>query len=110
MNYVKLNEILQNQIFNNSNFNNFLQFNGLNNQLISNLNKNIQNKKTQIPFDSNVLNYLKIKCFNSNGLSQKTNFSSERSDSNLGINENYYKDSLGDKLGNKSKLSDSDEK
>ena len=33
MNYVKLNEILQNQIFNNSNFNNFLQFNGLNNQI-----------------------------------------------------------------------------
>jgi hypothetical protein len=110
MNYVKLNEILQNQIFNNSNFNNFLQFNGLNNQLFSNLNKNIENKKTQIPFDPVLLNYLKIKCFNSNGFSQKTNFSSERSNSNVGINENYYKDSLGDKLGNKSKLSDCDVK
>jgi hypothetical protein len=103
MNYVKLNEILQNQIFNNSNFNNLLEFNGLNNQLMSNLNKNMQHKKIEIPYDPNLLNYLKIKCLNSNGFSPNTNFSTEGSNSNLGINQNYYTDSLGDKLGNKSK-------
>lgn len=103
MNYVKLNEILQNQILNNSNLNNLIEFNGGNNQTMCNLDKNFQQMKSNIN-DPNIVNYLKTKCLLSNGFSPKTNYSTEASNSNLGIFDNdYLEDSPGDKLGSKSK-------
>ena len=97
-------EILQNQIITYSNLNNLIEFNGVNNQMMCNLNKNIQHKKLNIPNDLNLLNYLKTKCLISNGFSPNTNYSTEKSNSNLGTCDNHYtEDSPGDKLGSKSK-------